>query len=120
MATSTGAMRAKRANAVRRRSGADSTVMSSITKPPAQSDAALRWTQSAKADQEEEFGSADECPESEKPDAKPSATANAGQSRTIRPVSQARKTSAMTTTKPSVIATKAVPKRVLTSGERSL
>ena len=95
--------------------------MSSMTTPPAHSDAAERCTQSASSDHFEAGGSTAECPDSERPAARPSESASAG-TRNVRrrSVSQPRKTSAVTMAKPSVITTKASPKRVSPAkGDRS-
>src|SRR5439155_23310377 len=68
----------------------------------------------------DEFGSTAEWPDSESPDANPSAIRNAGHRRNGRSSSHERNTNAATRAKPSVIATNATPKRVLfANGERS-
>ena len=107
------ARREKRRKAFRRSSGSSGqTTKASCTSPPTQSDAAARCAQSASCESHDDPASAAEWPESERPEANASESANAGQSSTVRSVSQARKTSALTSANPSVIATKAVPKRV--------
>jgi hypothetical protein len=58
--------------------------------PPSQRHAAERCTQSASCDFHDAPASAAECPDSERPDAKPSATANAAQSSAVRSRSHAR------------------------------
>src|SRR2546423_14052710 len=111
-ATSTEARREKRRNAARRSSGAaGQTTATSWTSPPIQSVAAERWIQSASSESHDEPASAAEWPESERPDAKPSPSKNAGQRKSVRSGSHERESSAATNAKPSVIAMKASPKR---------
>src|SRR5207249_9419633 len=102
----------KRRKALRRSSGASGqTTKASWTSPPTQSEAAARCAQSASSENQDEPASTAEWPESERPEAKPSASTRAGQRRTRRSVSQARKSNALTSANPSVIVTKATPNR---------
>src|SRR5206468_975406 len=95
------------------------TTTSMIT-PPTHREAAERCTQSASSDHFEEPRSTAEWPDSDSPEAKARERANAAQSRGRRSVSQLRKSSAATRANPSVIAMKALPKRVpFAIGERS-
>ena len=71
-----------------RSAGAVRKTASSMTSPPTQSDAAERCTQSASSDHFDAGGSTAECPESERPDARPSESASAGQRKRARPVGQ--------------------------------
>src|SRR5207237_9995879 len=93
------------------------TTTASSTSPPTQSEAAVRCAQSASSESHDEPESTAEWPESDRPEAKPIASRKAGQSSTVRSVSQARKRNALTSANPRVIATNAVPKRVEASGE---
>src|SRR5207237_1342643 len=70
------------------------------TRPPIHPVAAHRWSQSATVSAR----LTDEWPDSDNPDASVSPITKAGQSRTRRSVSHARKTRAVTTAKPSSIA----------------
>src|SRR3954451_23589204 len=107
------ATREKLRKARRRSSGSSGqTTKASCTSPPTHSDAAARWAQSASCESQDDPASAAEWPESERPEANASDNASAGQSGQVRSVNQARKTSALTSAKPRVIVTKAVPKRV--------
>src|SRR5436309_14633254 len=95
--TQTVASREKDKNADRLSSGMSGhTTRVSITSPPIQSVAAERCAQSASSDFQEEPESAAEWPESESPDANPRPVRKAGQSSTVRSVSQARKSKAET------------------------
>src|SRR5207244_11084894 len=102
-ATSTVATLENRRKADLRRSGASgSTTTASCTSPPIHRHAAERWTQSASSDFHDAPASAAEWPESESPDANPSPSRKAGNKKTLRSVSHDRKSSAVTSAKPSV------------------
>src|SRR4249919_3162339 len=102
----------KRMKASRRNPGAaGQTTNASMRSPPTHIEAAARCAQSANSDSRDEPASTAEWPESERPEAKPSESAKEAQSRDVRSVSHARNRSAATSANPSVIATKAVPKR---------
>src|SRR6266545_3391202 len=94
-------------------------IFTSSTSPPIQRQAAERCAQSASSDFQEEPASAAEWPDSESPEANARPRTKAGHRNAARSVSQARKRSAATSAKPSVIAMNAVPKRVRAIGERS-
>ncbi len=114
------ARREKARNAPRRASGiSGQTTSPSWTRPPIQRQAAERCAQSASSDFQEEPASAAEWPDSESPEANARPRTKAGHRNAARSVSQARKRSAATSAKPSVIAMNAVPKRVRAIGERS-
>src|SRR5919204_460751 len=98
------ARREKRRNASRRSSGASGQTTKAIwTRPPIQSEAAPRCAQSAKADSDDEPGPAAEWPESESPEAKPSASRKAGHKNARQSKSQPRNKRALTSANPSVI-----------------
>src|SRR5512141_801597 len=96
----------KARNVVRRASGTSGqTTTASWTRPPIHRHAAERWAQSAISDFHEEPRSTAEWPDNERPETKPSPRTNAGQRRTVRSVSQARKRNAVASANPSVMAT---------------
>src|ERR671924_588161 len=89
-ATDSVASREKRRNASRRSSRASGqTHTASTTSPPTHRRAAERWIQSASSVAHELPGSAAWCPDSDSPEANPSASKKAGQSRTTRSRSHA-------------------------------
>src|SRR5256714_8210222 len=106
------ASREKASSTVRLASGSSGQTTSvSWTSPPIQRQAAERCAQSASSDFHDEPASAAECPESESPEENARLSKKAGHRSTARSVSQARKSSAETSAKPSVIAMNAAPNR---------
>src|SRR5437016_14081164 len=111
------ASRENASSTARRASGSSGqTTAVSCTSPPIQRQAAERCAQSASSDFHDEPASAAECPESESPEENARLSKKAGHRSTVRSVSQARKSSAETSAKPSVIAMNAAPNRDGASG----
>ena len=89
------ASRANPTKAVRRSEGArGQTRKARVATPPTQIDAATRCSQSASSESADEFGSVAWCPESERPDARRTETASAGQRSSSRSKNPARRAGA--------------------------
>ena len=114
--TSRTASRANPRKASRRRDGASGhTRNASAMRPPAHTDAATRWSQSAPCASQAALPSVAWCPDSDRPDASASERTSAGHRSSGRSRIQASKSTAATIPKPSVIARNAMPKRVFSA-----